>query len=381
MNFKPLIRFLDECLPELSIPGSDTVIYRGHEEIFRYRSGFDSLRDRTPVREDAIYNMYSVTKVSLAISALQLIQRGEILLTDPLYAYFPEYRNMSVRRTMPDGSVRIDGAKNPILIKHLLSMTAGFSYNLNRQSINQVRELTDGRCPTLDIVRALAADPLDFEPGERYQYSLCHDVMGGVIELVSGMRLSEYMRANIFEPLGLTDTGFRLSDARMSRLATQYNYDVPTRSAIEIPKTQNQYRLGTEYDSGGAGLYSTVRDQILIADMLTHRGVGKNGVRILSSSAVDLMRKNLLNDSQLATFRMSKHHMGYGYACGVRTNMNSAEGGNLMPEGEFGWDGAKLSYLSACPESRISIFHAEHMGFHHQSVIPRLRNVIYSCLD
>ena len=121
MNFKPLIRFLDECLPELSIPGSDTVIYRGHEEIFRYRSGFDSLRDRTPVREDAIYNMYSVTKVSLAISALQLIQRGEILLTDPLYAYFPEYRNMSVRRTMPDGSVRIDGAKNPILIKHLLS--------------------------------------------------------------------------------------------------------------------------------------------------------------------------------------------------------------------------------------------------------------------
>ena len=109
--------------------------------------------------------------------------------------------------------------------------------------------------------------------------------------------------------------------------------------------------------------------------------IQKNGVRILSSAAVDLMRKNLLNDSQLATFRMSKHHMGYGYACGVRTNMNSAEGGNLMPEGEFGWDGAKLSYLSACPESRISIFHADHMGFHHQSVIPRLRNVIYSCLD
>ncbi len=381
MNFKPLIRFLDECLPELSIPGSDTVIYRGHEEIFRYRSGYDSLHDGTPVREDAIYNMYSVTKVSLAISALQLIERGEILLTDPLYAYFPEYKNMSVKRVMPDGGVRVDEARSPILIKHLLSMTAGFNYNLNRQSINQVRERTDGRCPTLDIVRALAAEPLDFEPGERYQYSLCHDVMGGVVELVSGMRLSEYMRANIFEPLGLRDTGFRLPESRLSRLATQYVYDAPTKSAIEIPKTQNQYRLGTEYDSGGAGLYSTVADQILIADALTHLGRGKNGERILSSSAVLLMRQNLLNDSQLATFRQAKHLMGYGYACGVRTNMDSSECGNLMPRGEFGWDGAKLSYLSACPENKISIFHAEHMGAHHQSVIPRLRNVIYSCLD
>ncbi len=381
MNFKPLVRFLDECLPELSIPGSDTVIYKGHEEIFRYRSGYDSLRDKTPVREDAIYNMYSVTKVSLSISAMQLIERGEIHPTDPLYAYFPEYRNMSVRTVMPDGSVRIDDAHEPILIKHLLSMTAGFNYNLNRPSINKVRENTDGRCPTLDIVRAMAQEPLDFEPGTRYQYSLCHDIMGGVIELVSGMRLSEYMRANIFEPLGLRDTDFRLPDSKLSRIATQYVYDAPTKSAIEIPKTQNQYRLGTEYDSGGAGLYSTVADQILIADALTHLGRGKNGARILSSSACLLMRKNLLSDDQLRVFRTSKHHAGYGYAYGVRTNMDAGQGGNLMPEGEFGWDGAKLSYLSACPESKISIFHAEHMGAHHQSVLPRLRNVIYSCLD
>ncbi len=381
MNFKPLKKFLDECLPELAIPGSDTVIYKGREEIFRYQSGFDSISEGTPVRPDAIYNMYSVTKVSLVISAMQLVERGEILLTDPLYAYFPEYKSMAVKRVSPDGTVRLDEAKNPILIKHLLSMTAGLNYNLNRQSIKQVRELTDGRCPTLDIVRAIASDPLDFEPGERYQYSLCHDIMGGVVELVSGMKLSEYMRVNIFEPLGMRDTHFYLPESKVSRLASQYQFDTPTRRAIEIPKTQNPYRLGTEYDSGGAGLYSTVADQILIADALTHRGLGKSGQRILSSAAVELMRKNQLTDSQLATFRQSKHHACYGYALGVRTNMNSALGGNLMPEGEFGWDGAKLSYLSACPESGISIFHAEHMGAHHQTVIPRLRNAIYCCLD
>lgn len=381
MNFKPLKTFLDECLPRLSIPGSDTVIYKGHEEIFRYQSGYDNLREGTKVRPDAIYNMYSVTKVSLAISAMQLIERGEILATDPLYAYFPEYKSMTVAYKLPDGSTELRPAKKPILIRDLLSMSAGFNYNLNSPAIQRVREATDGRCPTLDIVRALAPEPLEFEPGEHYRYSLCHDIMGGVIELVSGMRLSEYMRVNIFEPLGMKDTHFKLPEGKGQRMATQYQYDVPTKRAVEIPRTENPYRLGTEYESAGAGLMSTVQDQILVADALTHLGKGKSGERILSPYAVELMRTNLLSDTQLSEFRNATHLDGYGYAHGVRTNMLPQLGGNLMPVGEFGWDGAKLSYLSACPETKISIFHAEHMGAHHRNVIPRLRNVIYSCIE
>ena len=383
MNFKPLKTFLDECLPRLSIPGSDTIIYKGHEEIFRYQSGYDNVREGTRVRPDAIYNMYSVTKVSLAISAMQLIERGEILATDPLYAYFPEYKNVSVKVKLPDGTFDIRPARNPILIKHLLSMTAGFNYNINSPAINRVREATDGRCPTLEVIRALASEPLEFEPGEQFCYSLCHDVMGGVVELVSGMRLSEYMRVNIFEPLGMRDTHFKLPEGKSSRMASQYTYDAPTKRALEIPRSENPYRLGTEYDSGGAGVMSTVADQILVADALTHMGKGKSGERILSPYTVELMRSNLLTDTQLTTtdFLNAEHLCGYGYAYGVRTNLNPSVSGNLMPKGEFGWDGAKLSYLSACPESKISIFHAEHMGAHHRNVIPRLRNVIYSCID
>ena len=94
------------------------------------------------------------------------------------------------------------------------------------------------------------------------------------------------------------------------------------------------------------------------------------------------MRKNLLSEKQIASFtKMGQQAVGYGYGFGVRTNMNPEQSGNLMPVGEFGWDGARLSYLSACPESGVSIFHAEHMGAFHGTVIPRLRNVIYSCLD
>ncbi|MBQ3015908.1 MAG: beta-lactamase family protein [Clostridia bacterium] len=381
MNFEPLKEFLDTCLPMLGIPGSDTIVYKGHEEVFRYQSGFDNLRLRTPVRPDALYHMYSVTKVSTCVAATQLIERGEIMITDPVSAYFPEYKDIKVRVKNPDGTFDIRPAKTQLLIKHLLSMTGGLDYDLNRPGIKRVKERTGGICPTLDIVRALAEDPFLFDPGADYHYSLCLDVMGGIIELVSGMKLSDYMRENIFEPLGMYNTSFGLTDSKLERLATQYLYDANTKSAKEVAKDYNPYAFGSEYDSGGAGLISTVEDQILLADALTHLGVGKNGNRILSSYGTNLMRTNILNDVQYATFNKTPQVRGYGYGYGVRTNMHPEEAGNLMPAGEFGWDGARLSYISSCPESGISIFHAEHMGALHGTVIPRLRNIIYSCMD
>lgn len=381
MNFEPLKDFLDYYLPMLGIPGSDTVIYKGREEVFRYTAGFDNKALGTPVRRDALYHLYSCTKIATAIAAAQLMERGEIVITDPVYAYFPEYRNLKVKEVMPDGTVEIRDAKKPMLIKHLLSMTSGLDYDFNRPGILRCKERTDGRCPTLDIVRALAEDPLLFDPGEKYKYSLSLDVMGGIIELVSGMKLGEYMKENIFDPLGMKNTFFGFREERRYDMATHYNYDSATKSAVEIPVETNVTNFGTEYESGGGGLVSCVDDYILIADALTHLGLGKNGNRILSESAVNLMRKNQLSPSQLADFQSAVHFEGYGYGFGLRNNMNPEVAGNLCTVGEFGWDGAKLSYLSADPARKISVFHAEHMGGLHSVVIPRLRNLIYSCLD
>ena len=313
MNFEPLKNFLDYCLPELSVPGSDTIIYKGREEVFRYQSGYDNKRLGTPVKPDALYNMYSVTKVYTSIAATQLVERGEICITDPLYAYFPEYRHMGVKVKRDDGSFDIVEAKNPILIKHLLSMTAGLNYNLESESIKAVKASTQGRCPTLDIVRALSNENLEFEPGEDYCYSLCLDVIGGVVELVSGMKFSEYLNENIFNPLGMKNTSFGFTEEKHSKMATQYKYDAPTISAIEIPWNENPYVFGSEYESGGAGLISCVDDQILLADALTHMGVGKNGNRILSSYGINLMRSNQLTGNAFETFKKAFNHFkGYG---------------------------------------------------------------------
>ena len=380
MNFQPLKDFMDGYLPMLGVPGTDIVVYKNHEEIFRYQSGYDSLRYGTPVRPDALYHMYSCTKVATCVAATQLIERGEILATDPVYAYFPEYADIKVKHTLPDGTVEIRPAEKVLTVEHLLTMTGGLDYDINRPAIQRVIKETEGRAPTLDIARALAEDPFIFEPGTKYQYSLCLDVIGGLVELVSGMPLGDYFKENIFAPLGMKDTSFGVTEEKLERMATQYQFDPETGDVTEIPKEQNVFNFGTEYQSGGAGLISSVDDQILFADALANYGVGKNGNRILSRFGVELMSANHLDPVCLADFTKIGQVKGYGYGYGVRTNLNPAMNGNLSPVGEFGWDGAKGSYFSCDPKNRLAFFYAEHMGGLHPVILPRLRNVLYSCL-
>ena len=381
MNFDRLKNFLDYELPALGIPGSDTVIRVGRETVFRHTSGFDSVSERTPLRSDALYNLYSCTKVSCAVAATQLIERGEITVTDPIYAYFPEFRNMFVKVKDENGSViDLRPAKKHITIQHLLTMTSGINYNLSSPSINRFKQETDGRCPTLEFPAALASEALEFDPGERWCYGLSLDVIGALIELVSGQRLGEYMKENIFDPLGMKNTSFGFTDEKLAKMATQYRFNPETCSPIEIPKDNNPYVLGTEFESAGAGLISCVDDQILLTDALTHLGLGENGNRILSERAVNLIRADALSDEVRKTFTPT-HFQGYSYGYGVRVNHNPSSVGNLAPIGEFGWDGAKMAYLSCDPENKVSMFHAEHMGGIASLVWPKLRNLLYSSLD
>ena len=361
MNFDRLTNFLDYELPSYGIPGSDTVIYVGREEVFRHTTGFDSLKDRTPMNPKALYNLYSCTKVATAVSATQLIERGEIVATDPIYAYFPEFKD--VRVAVKDESGRVVDTrpvKNHVTIQHLLTMTSGLNYNLDLPAIKRFKEETGGKCPTVKFPSYLATEPLGFEPGERWLYGLSLDVIGSLIELVSGVSLGEYMKENIFDPIGMKNTSFGFTEEKVRRLAAQYNYDTEKCVAVEIPRDFNRYVFGSEYESAGAGLISSVDDQILFVDTLTHLGLAKNGNRILSERGVNLIRGDMLTPDVLPTFNTS-HNRGYTYGYGVRVNKTPHLYGNLSPVGEFGWDGAKMSYISCDPENKISVFHAEHI--------------------
>lgn len=381
MNFQPLRDFLDYYLTSLGVPGSDTVIYKDHKEIFRHASGYDDVLNKAPIKQDAIYNIYSCTKVATGVAALQLIERGELLLGDPVYAYIPEFRDPVVEVKDECGNVvDVRPAKKTMLIGHLLSMTSGMKYDLKNAVIREVKDATGGRAPTVKTCAAMAKIPLIAEPGDVYNYGLSLDVMGAIVEIVSGKRYADYMKDNIFDPLEMNDTSFHPVEEKRSRFATQYLYEAGVVPPKVIPFDQNGSRVGTEFDSGGGGIASTVNDYVLLMDALANGGIGRNGNRILSSYATDLMHSNVLSGSQLSTFGIGMCE-GYGYGYGVRTCIAPEDAGNLAPRGEFEWDGAKLSIAMADPKNRVAVFHAEHLGGLHNIVVPRFRNLVYSCLD
>ena len=381
MKFQPLRTFLNEYLPMLGIPGSDTSIYLHGEEVFRYQSGYDNIEKKTPVNPKGLYNLYSCTKIATMCTLLTLLEKGEVHLYDPVYAYLPAFRDITVRFKKENGEWDIRPAETVMTIRHLMSMTSGMNYDLSSPAILEVKEKTNGRCPTVETVSAMAKTPLLFDPGTNFNYSLSHDVVGGIIEVVSGMPFGQYMKEALLDPIGMNDTSFETSPERTARTNTQYQFNPTTRRAEIMPSDTVVYRLGSEYESGGAGLSSTVDDYVLLAETLTHMGKAPNGNRVLAPSTVDLLRTNVLDDKMLASFhKMGTHLLGYGYGLGVRTMLNPGTAASLSPVGEFGWDGAKMSYLVADPKNELSVFHAEHLGYFHELVFPRLRNVIYSCI-
>ena len=379
MNFKELEQYLDQ-ITAWRIPGADCLVYLHGQPVFRYGAGYADLASKRPVSERDLYFLYSMTKVITCTAALQLHEQGKFLMTDPVWTYLPEFKDMSVQQTDDDGQVVLKKAEKEITIRDLFTMMAGLTYDLNTPSIRAVREHSQGRSPTRDVIRAIAADPLLFEPGTHFNYSLCHDVLGALIEVISGKRFGKYLEEAIFQPLGMKDTGFSLTDARKERMATQYNYDDTTGKALRVAMA-NVFVVGSEYESGGAGLISSVDDYMRFADTLCHKGLSRGGERILSSHSVDLMRTNHLDDASLRDFTWIQM-AGYGYGLGVRTMLDRTRSGSLSPVGEFGWAGAAGAYVLMDPEHELTVVYAQHLlNSQEPFVHPRIRNLVYRCLE
>ncbi|ACT03142.1 serine hydrolase domain-containing protein [Paenibacillus sp. JDR-2] len=378
MDFTPLSRFIDR-ITAWRIPWAEVLVMHRNETVFRYRTGYTDLEAKTPVDENGIIYLYSLTKILTCAAALQLVEKGAILLGDPISDYLPEFREMAVKKKQSDDESTTELSERPITVRDLFAMTAGFSYDLVSPSIKEAAERTNGRLPTRDFAKALAKEPLLFEPGTRWNYSLCHDVLAALVEEIDGRRFGTYVREEITEPLGMLDTGFNLSDEQRSRLAPQYVYDDTQGKAVLMDG--DWYRIGTEFESGGAGLLSTVSDYSLFLNMLTNRGTSPEGVRILSAASVDLMRADHLTGHTRSDYNWA-HHAGYGYGLGVRTHISKSGSGSLSSLGEFGWSGAGGCYAIIDPESRLTVMYAQHLVNNQEPYVhPRLKNIVYSCLS
>lgn len=378
MEFIELKTFLEQ-ITKWRIPGADCAVYYNNKPVFRYSAGYADVKAKKPVTPDNLYNLYSTSKVITCTAALQLFEKGKFLMTDPVSEYLPEFKEMYIRKTAANGQTELIKACKSIEIRDLFTMSAGLTYDMDTPSIKAAREKTDNKCPTREIVRAIAGDPLLFEPGTHWNYSLCHDVLGGLVEVISGMKFGKYLDENIFQPLEMKDTGFDLTDEKRQRMAAQYSFDDEKNRAMEIPLT-NEYKLGSEYESGGAGLISSVDDYIKFANALCNKGISQNGEQILSKRTIDLMRTNHLDETSLKDFNWIQMR-GYGYGLGVRTMIDRAKGGSLSPVGEFGWGGAAGAYVMIDPDNEVAVFYAQHLRNNQEPFVhPRLRNIVYSCL-
>jgi len=322
----------------------------------------------------------SILKGLVCAAALTLYEQGRYLLSDPVSEFIPEFKDLTVRRVRPDGQTVIERAKQPMTIRHLFTMTSGLNYDLAEPQMLEAIRRSDGRAPTVEIAKAMAKRPLMFEPGNHFMYSLSHDVLAAVTEVIAGMPFRDYVKKVIFDPCGMNDSAYHLTEAMLPRMAQQYRFD-DEKGVAEPIGPVNGYIFGSEYDSGGAGMVTSVEDYMRFARMMTRLGVADNGERVLSPGTINLMRTNHLGETQMRDFDWEQF-MGYGYGLGVRTMMDRTISGSNGPVGEFGWDGAAGAYTLMDPTYGISIFSAMSVTGWHNIIEDQgpLRDVVYECL-
>ena len=394
MNFTKLKDCLDKIINTYNAPSVDCIVYQEHKMLFRYFAGLSDIKTKKVINGNELYFIFSMTKMLTCTAALQLFEQGKYLLDDPISKFLPNFENMKITHTslshQNDKKIitgdtfklheenTFDGyAKNPIRIIDLFTMSAGFDYSLNDTAISDA--LKAGKKSTLEIVNAMSEKTLCFEPGTRFKYSLCHDILGALIEIWSGQKLGEYMKTNIFEPLCMNNTFFGLpKDAELlNRMATRYTYDTD-RNPEELP-LECIFNFTDEYESGGAGLVSCTEDYALFLDALSCNGVSKDGKRILSPQSIDLMKKNHLNQTQLEDFS-TLAKPGYGYGLGVRTHLDKEKSGSPSPIGEFGWDGAAGAFSLVDTENKLSLTYFQHIHKWSMKIQHELRNALYESL-
>ncbi len=292
-----------------------------------------------------------------------------------------------------DENSNIRKAETPITFRHLFTMSAGLTYNLESDAIRLLqKEKPDA--DTVTVAKYIAKDPLRFEPGSRYVYSLCHDVLAALVEIISGMSFGEYVKKNIFAPLGFeNDVTYKRTAETYGKMASQYSFaEAVDTNAVSSPSGEafwkeiskdSMFVLTSNHESGGAGMAITADAYAAFAYALASLGRCPNGERLLASGTVNLMRTSQGLPNARQHFDTMARQRGYDYGLGVRTLVDIASLGSNGALGEFGWDGAGGCYTVIDPKNELSFFYARHImyGGVADYTQTRIRNIVYRCIE
>ena len=348
---------ITECLSRAvenrEAAGISVLVRKDGEDLCYAEAGYADIAAGRPVKRDSIFRLYSQSKPVTAVAAMILADRGLLDLQAGVDQFLPGFRNPKVIR--PDGSLA-EALRAPWVLE-LLGMTAGLCYpdadpagqyaaRVFEEQQEQI--LRGGGMETAAFCNRLGAQPLAFEPGTGWRYSTCADVLGAIIEVVSGKRFGQFLREEIFEPLGMKDTAFWVPEEKRNRLVTCYRRTGEgLKEFNDLHLAVGKYDREPAFESGGAGLVSTLDDYAAFGQMLLNKGE-YNGKRILSRAAAEYMVSPQLGKS--VRQQMWDSLGGYNYSCLMRVCDQPGACPLFAEKGEYGWDGWLGTYFINLPE-------------------------------
>ena len=325
------------------------------------------------MEKDTIARIYSMSKIVTSVAALILLEEARFKLDDPIGDYLPELAHMKVMTGGTAEKPLLADAKIPITIKHLFTHTSGLTYGFFDAPVEKLyREAKlDDAASLPEFVERVSRLPLAQEPGERFNYSISTDILGALVEKVSGRPLGEFLEERVLRPLGMKDTGFSLPAAKWTRLAKIYKKGEDGRLQADKPVFGIEPRPGPKLESGGAGLFSTTGDYARFLQMLLNGGQ-LDGVRILSRKTVELMTTN-----QVGTKIPWGPGAGFGLAFGT-TDRLGADG--MASVGSYGWGGAYGSMYKVDPSQHLVMVFMIQQLPNKSQVASRFPTLVYQAL-
>jgi CubicO group peptidase (beta-lactamase class C family) len=349
--------------------------------------GYNDIQKKEKLQSDGIFRIASQTKAVTSVAIMMLYEEGKILLTDPVSKYIPSFSKPTVldKFNAADSTYSTVPAKREITIKDLLTHTSGLGYaQIGSKEANAIyakNKITAGLGVKDDNLLAamtrLGKLPLMHQPGLRFTYGLNVDVLGCIVEIVSGTTLSDFFQTRIFKPLGMKDTYFTLPEEKVSRLVNLYSEDAQgklvsgSNNLLNGPTAANYPLLKSTYYSGGAGLSSTIFDYAIFLQMLLNEG-DYNGATLLSRSSIRMMTMN-----QIADVNVGDNKFGLGF------EIETVEGSTKTPSnvGTYSWGGAFSTSYWVDPKERIVLlFYRQLQNSSHGDVVEKFKALTYQAL-
>ena len=368
-------RFVDEG----KHAGLITLLARDGKIVDFQTYGYRDLEKQLPMERNTICRVYSMSKIIACVGTLILFEEGRFNLDDPVTKYLPELKDMKVWAGGTQDAPKLEPLKRPITIKHLLTHTSGLIYDFAGEDeltkLWRSADLWSGPGLT-NFTAKLGKLPLKHQPGDAWTYGVNMDVLGALIERVSGKTFGAFLDERMFRPLGMKDTGFDVPAAKMNRLAKTYKHGPDGKFVEDKPLIETWPEPGRGIEAGSAGIFSTADDYARFAQMLCNGGT-LDGQCILGRKTVELMTAN--HTVTLPNNQAAARQKGFGLGVEVTTDLGQLSVPSSV--GQFGWYGAATTYCQIDPKERIvAIAFAQHFPFNEHHFFAQFQTGYYQAL-